>query len=56
MYGGLDKTVSRDETTAIYTHLNGEKTLKVFETAKHENLLTHNTTEWIAAVEAFLNK
>lgn len=55
MYGNRDKNVSREETDAIFTNLQGPKTLKIFELAGHENYLGGKyKTAWMEAVIPFL--
>ena len=56
LYGALDKTVSKKETAVIFSNLQGEKTLKVYPSASHENYLIKHRVEWVADVSWFLNK
>lgn len=56
LYGAKDEKVSREEIDTIYDHLNGEKQLKVFPQAGHENYLTHYKSEWTNSVKGFLSR
>lgn len=55
MYGLKDEEVSAEETNGIFNNLNGEKKLKTFATAAHENYLKNYSAEWKAALQDFLN-
>ena len=54
LYGAQDRRVTRAETDEIYSNLNGEKSLGVFEKAGHENYLLRNSQEWEKEIDAFL--
>lgn len=54
LYGEKDITVSKDETDEIYQNLKGEKTLKKYPLAGHENFLVKYKAEWIIDVKHFL--
>jgi hypothetical protein len=54
MYGGVDEKVSRKEIDEIFAKLKGQKQLKVYQDAGHENYLTKYKSEWTMNVEAFL--
>jgi alpha-beta hydrolase superfamily lysophospholipase len=54
LYGEHDKNVSRREIDGIYKNLAGEKTLKTYQLAGHENYLTKYKTEWTKDVADFL--
>jgi uncharacterized protein len=53
-WGAKDDRVSRSETDAIYKNLRGEKVLKIFDDAIHENYAFRFDTEWEESVVAFL--
>jgi alpha-beta hydrolase superfamily lysophospholipase len=55
MYGEEDKTVSRAETDEIFANAKGEKRLKTFPLAGHENYLTKYRNEWTKEVLDFLS-
>ncbi|MBO9202807.1 MULTISPECIES: alpha/beta hydrolase [Niastella] len=54
LYGAQDEKVSQEETTAIFTNLNGKKQLKIYPEAGHENYLMKYADEWKKDVSAFL--
>ncbi len=54
LYGEKDEKVSRTEIDAIFKNLHGEKTLRSYPNAGHENYLLKYKNEWIADVSAFL--
>ena len=56
MYGEKDIRVSRAETDEIFHNLKGEKTLKLFAHAGHENYLAKYLPEWMEATRAFMKK
>lgn len=56
MYGGKDETVSLAETNLIFNNLKGQKQLKIYPEAKHENYLIQYKEEWSRDVEDFLIK
>lgn len=55
MYGEKDDKVSKSEIDEIYENLNGEKTLKLYPEAGHENYLNTYSDDWKTDIEAFLN-
>lgn len=55
MYGSQDKKVSRDETDKIFSNLKGNKYLKIYPDAGHENLLKKSRANWLGDVVSFLN-
>lgn len=54
LYGEGDKTVSHDETNRIFKNLSGEKELKTYPSAGHENYLLKYRQEWTKDVQDFL--
>ena len=56
MYGRNDPKVSLAETEKIYSNLNGEKELKIFENSAHETFLLEDKEEWVKTVESFLKE
>jgi uncharacterized protein len=54
LYGAKDEKVSREEIDEIFNNLKGQKTLKVYENAGHENYLTKYKYEWTLDVQQFL--
>jgi uncharacterized protein len=54
LYGEKDRNVSRSEIDEIYGNLKGEKTLKLYPDAGHENYLLKYSNEWRNDVELFL--
>ncbi|MFM2268497.1 MAG: hypothetical protein RL757_1938 [Bacteroidota bacterium] len=56
MYGEKDKTVSAQETQTIFDNLKGQKILKTFPDAGHENISKTHETDWKKSIEAFLNQ
>jgi len=54
MYGEQDEKVSRQEIDAIFSNLKGNKKLKTFPLAGHENYLVKYKTEWIKEITQFL--
>lgn len=55
LYGEQDKNVTRNEINSIYNNLNGNKVLKTYELAGHENYLIKYKEQWIMDVSRFLN-
>src|SRR5688572_6605582 len=55
LYGEQDEKVSLAETQEIFKNLNGQKKLKTYPDAGHENYLTRYRKEWTADVAKFLN-
>lgn len=56
LYGEKDNRVSQDEIKMIFKNLSGEKKLKKYPNAGHENYLKKYKKEWIADVSSFLEK
>lgn len=56
LYGAKDNKVSAEEIEEIFNNLSGEKKLKVYEEAGHENYLTKYKSEWTQDVQEFLNQ
>lgn len=56
LYGEKDNRVSREEINTIYSNLSGEKQLKTYPKAGHENYLKKYKDEWISDVSSFLEK
>jgi uncharacterized protein len=56
LYGEKDQRVSRREIDEIYQNLKGEKQLRTYPLAGHENYLTKYRRQWIADIDLFLNK
>lgn len=54
MSGGKDEKVSLEEIDIIYNNLKGNKTLKIFPGAGHENYLKRFKAEWEREVEHFM--
>jgi uncharacterized protein len=54
LYGEKDKRVSRSEIEAIYKNLAGEKRLKTYPLAGHENYLIQYGIEWKRDIDSFL--
>jgi len=54
LYGAKDEKVSREEIDEIFKNLVGQKTLKIYNNAGHENYLTKYQTEWTQDVEQFI--
>jgi alpha-beta hydrolase superfamily lysophospholipase len=55
-YGEKDEKVSRDEIGIIYSNLGGEKWLKTFPLAAHEDYFVRYKDEWIQQVTSFLSR
>jgi len=53
-YGEQDKNVSRQEIDEIFANIKGQKTLKTFKLAGHENYLKKYKNEWIKEISDFL--
>lgn len=49
-----DEKVSRAEIDEIFNNLSGQKTLKVFPEAGHENYLIKYKDEWTKDIETFI--
>lgn len=56
LYGEKDNRVSREEINTIYSNISGEKELKTYPKARHENYLKKYKTEWTADISSFLEK
>lgn len=54
MYGAKDQKVRREEIDEIYKNIQGDKALRVYENAGHENYLLKHKTEWVIDVADFL--
>lgn len=54
LYGEQDVKVSRQEINSIYANPKGEKTLRTYPLAGHENYLTQYKPEWTKDVRGFL--
>jgi len=54
LYGAQDEKVNRQEIDEIYTNLNGQKNLKIYQNAAHENYLKKYKIEWTEDVTQFL--
>ncbi len=55
LYGEKDVTVSKAETDTIFENLKGQKELKLYPLAGHENFLHQYKTEWTKDVGTFLS-
>jgi alpha-beta hydrolase superfamily lysophospholipase len=55
LYGEHDEKVSRKEIDEIFLNLPGEKYLKTYPTAGHENYLNKYHEEWVKDVHDFLS-
>jgi alpha-beta hydrolase superfamily lysophospholipase len=56
LYGEKDEKVSRDEIDKIFHNLKGEKQLKTYPLAGHENYLRKYKNQWVNDVRRFLLK
>lgn len=56
LYGAKDEKVSKEETDAIFANLKGQKELKIYQEAGHENYLLKYKNEWTQDVEKFLHQ
>jgi uncharacterized protein len=54
LYGEQDDRVDREEIDDIFANLQGEKELRTYPLAGHENYLTQYREEWTRDVAAFL--
>ena len=54
IYGEKDASVSRGEIDNIMQNLNGNKLLKTYSEAGHDNYLQHYKNEWTSDVSGFL--
>jgi len=56
LYGAKDEKVSREEIDNIFNNLVGQKKLKIYQEAGHENYLTKYKKEWTQDIKEFLMK
>lgn len=56
LYGEKDNRVSPEEIDLIYANLSGEKELKTYPKAGHENYLKKYKKEWVKDVGSFLEQ
>jgi len=54
LYGEKDDKVSRKEIDLIFENLSGEKTLRTYADARHENYLVHYHDAWVEDITGFL--
>jgi pimeloyl-ACP methyl ester carboxylesterase len=54
LFGEQDKNVSRQEINDIYHNLAGQKTMKTYQLAGHENYLIKYKPEWTQAITELL--
>lgn len=54
LYGAKDEKVSREEIDQIFNNLGGQKKLKIYQEAGHENYLTKYKNEWTQDIQEFL--
>jgi alpha-beta hydrolase superfamily lysophospholipase len=54
LYGTKDDRVSRQEIDEIFTNLGGQKKLRIYDDAGHENYLTKYKSEWTQDITQFL--
>jgi len=54
LYGESDPKVSRAEIESIYTNIKGEKVLRTYRLAGHENYLIKYHDQWLEDVKSFL--
>jgi alpha-beta hydrolase superfamily lysophospholipase len=55
LYGEKDEKVSRKEIDNIFMNLGGEKSIRTYPNAGHENYLSQYREEWISDVSHFLS-
>lgn len=55
LYGAKDDKVSREEIDHIFKNLSGEKKLKIYEEAGHENYLIKYKSDWTEDINSFLS-
>jgi alpha-beta hydrolase superfamily lysophospholipase len=55
LHGQKDEKVSLEEINEIFLNLKGQKELKIYENAGHENYLNKYKDEWTKDVEKFIN-
>jgi esterase/lipase len=56
MYGQQDEKVSQAEIDEIFKNLAGQKDLKTYQNAGHENYLIKYKDEWTKDITQFLAK
>ena len=54
LYGAKDDNVSRQEIDDIFTNLTGNKKLRIYQEAGHENYLTKYKNQWTKDIQGFL--
>ncbi len=54
LQGGKDTKISLEETQTIFENLHGEKTLHIYDEARHEDYLLKYRKEWVQHVYDFL--
>jgi alpha-beta hydrolase superfamily lysophospholipase len=54
LYGAKDKNVSRQEIDEIFTNLTGNKELRIYQEAGHENYLIKYKSQWMQDIQNFL--
>jgi len=54
LYGQQDKKVSKEEIAEIFANLAGQKELKIYKNAGHENYLTKYKEQWTQDVNKFI--
>jgi len=54
LYGAKDEKVSREEIDQIFNNLGGQKNLKIYHKAGHENYLVKYKNEWTKDIQEFL--
>ena len=55
LYGEKDKSVTKTEILSIFNHLQGQKTIKTYPNAGHENYLVKYKIQWKDDISSFLN-
>lgn len=56
LYGAKDEKVSREEIGLIFNNLAGQKQLKIYQEAGHENYLCKYKNEWTKDIQVFLEE
>ena len=54
LYGAKDEKVSRQEIDEIFANLTGDKELKIYQEAGHENYLSKHKSQWMKDIQLFL--
>jgi len=54
LYGAKDEKVSKEEIDEIFNNLGGQKKLKIYQEAGHENYLKKYKNEWTQDIKEFL--